>query len=165
MSIFTEINARAEAIKAAKRQNYHPLPRAVWRDNEPERITVTTAPSGHLGSGTRSTRGKELFDTHVVIARPTEVLALLAAAGLWRYEEEPPLIELAETRHRDKYCSCCETRKPYSSFGSDKRTSDGMTLMCRACREKLRTAYWTRGKHLSRKVAQIRLTSKKAVVR
>lgn len=166
MTVYDDINRRAELSKARKRATYEPLPAAVYRDNEAQTMTVVIAPSlNGMGSSTRSTHGKELFDTHVIIARPTEVLALLAAAGLWHYDDEPPLVDTPALRRRDKYCACCESHKPFASFGTDKRTSDGYTLLCRACREKLRTAYWTRGKHMSIKVARIRLTEKKSMVR
>lgn len=165
MTLFDDINRRAELSKAKKRATYEPLPAAVYRDDPIQTMTVYTTPATTYGGATRSTHNGQLLNTHVIIARPTEVLALRAAAGLWHYDDEPPLVDTPALRRRDKYCACCETHKPFASFGTDKRTSDGYTLLCRACREKLRTAYWTRGKHLSIKVAQIRLTEKKAVVR
>lgn len=166
MTIFDDINRRADLSKAKKRATYEPLPAAVYRDDKPDTMTIYSTPAqDYWNSATRSTHNGQMFNTHVIIARPTEVLALRAAAGLWHYDDEPPLVETPSINRRDKYCACCEQRKPFSSFGIDKRTSDGYTLLCRACRERLRTAYWTRGKHLSIKVAQIRLTEKKAMVR
>lgn len=168
MSIFDEINARAEAIKAEKRARYILLPHKVWRDNMPDMATLAAMGD----SGTRSTFAVSSTDsdgtraTHVIIARPTETLALLHAAGLWQYEDEtPPAVPMIVRPVRGKWCDCCETRKPISAFARDKRTSDGYSYFCRACREKVAEARWTRGKAL--KVVRVlnRLTPAKPVLR
>lgn len=168
MSIFTEINARAEATKAAKRQSYRPLPRGVWRDNTLDVATVTTIgnPGTRSTFAVNSTGSDGMRATHVIIARPTEVLALLHAAGLWQYEDEaPPAVPMVMRARREKWCDCCERRLPISSFARDRRTSDGLSYFCRACREKNAEARWTRGRVM--KIARVlnRLTPAKAVIR
>lgn len=168
MSIFTEINARAEAIKAAKRRSYTALPRSVWRDNTLDVATVTTIgnPGTRSTFAVNSTGSAGMRATHVIIARPTEVLALLHAAGLWRYDDEtPPAVPMVMRARREKWCDCCERRLPLRSFDRDRRTSDGYSYFCRACREKNAGARWTRGSRA--KIARVpnRLTPGKAMVR
>ncbi len=168
MSIFTEINARAEAIKAAKRQSYRPLPRVVWRDNTPDMATVATIGSTGMRStfSVNSTGSDGTRATHVIIARPTEVLALRHAAGLWQYEDKsPPAVPMVMRARREKWCDCCERRLPLRSFDRDRRTSDGYSYFCRACREKNAGARWTRGGRVKIVRVPNRLTPAKAVVR
>lgn len=149
MSIFDEINARADRIKAEKRAHYTPLPRIVWRDT-PDRMTLVT-----LGdTGTRSTyvitdhSSDWHRSTHTIIARPTERMALAAAAGLWHYLDDEPPTPRVVMRRKEKWCDGCQQRKPHSSFARDRRTSDGLSYYCRVCRERIAEARWTRSKML-----------------
>lgn len=168
MSIFDDINQRADAIKAAKRAAYKAsksLPRSTWMDR-PNMVTIPTFGD----SGTRSTytiidtNGDGTRSTHSVIARPTEALALLHAAGLWFYDDEIMVMTLPMVYRKDKWCDGCQQRKPQSAFGRDKRTSDGLAFYCRACREKIADSRWTRGKAFKFNRVLNSLTPQKAVI-
>jgi hypothetical protein len=139
-SIFEQINKRAEAHKAQRSATYIALPPEVWCDDSPDTITLTTIGD----SGTRSSVHNDFYATHTIIQRPTETLALLAAAGLWDYDEEQPLIALPTVYRREKYCLWCEQHKPLGAFSPDRRMSDGRHSYCKACRAELQRQRWRR---------------------
>jgi hypothetical protein len=139
-SIFEQINKRAEARKAQRRATYIALPPEVWYDDTPNTITLTTIGD----TGTRSTISSIACSTHTTIHRPTEVLALLAAAGLYDYEDNLPLMMLPTQIRREKYCLHCEQYKPLSGFSPDKRMSDGRHSYCKGCRAELQRQRWRR---------------------
>lgn len=126
---YERINVTAEWRKQQKRLTHHALPADVWRDDTPDTITIPTI--GHR-------------DEHTIIARPTEALALLAAAGLWHYTEEPPLIDIPVYQRYEKYCFKCEEHKPLKHFARDRRFSDGRHAYCNACRQSVRHQHWKR---------------------
>jgi hypothetical protein len=139
-SIFEQINKRAEARKAQRCAAYVALSPEVWYDDTPDTITLTTIGD----TGTRSTTSVIAYSTHTTIQRPTEALALLAAAGFYAYEDELPLMMLPKRIQRKKYCIHCETRKPLSAFSPDKRKGDGRHSYCKQCRAELQRQRWRR---------------------
>lgn len=133
---FQRINAIADARKAYKRALHIKLPRSVWGgDDEP-----------YVGSGGSSTKEGETYFHPAGLPRPTEVLAVLAAAGFLHHPDPLPLITLPspQWRKREKYCLWCEEHKPTSQFSRDKRFSDGRHSYCDACRAELQRQRWQR---------------------
>jgi hypothetical protein len=144
-SIFDEINASVEARKRQKREAYIELPDEVWCDDgEPEWIVVASEGDG----GTRSTfldKGGQLLNTRRAIARPTEVLALLAMRGYLPFDDQWWLIVMPEITRPEKYCLRCQLRLPITSFSPDQRASDGRHSYCKTCRAEAKRLRWKRG--------------------
>lgn len=141
MSIFDEIIAVAEQKKARHKADYVELPSETWIDFEVEYIAI------YLPDTTSVDSLMELERWYVrhILARPTEVLALLAAAGMWDYELPLNEVSAAPIVRLEKYCDWCEAYKPLKEFARDKRFAGGRHHYCDSCRENLRHAKWTRG--------------------
>ncbi|WP_433390142.1 hypothetical protein [Micromonospora sp. KLBMP9576] len=52
-----------------------------------------------------------------------------------------------DTRH----CPQCNTARPLSAFGTDRRTLDGFRRLCRSCRAENRRIHTTIKRNLSRR--------------
>jgi hypothetical protein len=141
MTTFQRVIKLAEQRKAKTWEQHFDVPRDVWRDSSRGEWVLVT----YSDTGTKSTFEGELHSTRITIGRPTEVLAILAAAGLWDYGAVPPRIELPPALRFTKFCLRCESHKPVRAFSHDKRFSDGRHAYCDVCREELRRIPWYRG--------------------
>lgn len=50
-----------------------------------------------------------------------------------------------------KHCPQCNTDRPLSAFGTDRRTLDGFRRLCRSCRAENRRTHTTIKRNLSRR--------------
>ncbi len=132
MSIFQQVNERAEAIKAAKRARYVPLPLRALKDS-PSRSRVTIKMSGRT----------------MYMLRGTEMQANdLARRGEFRGMQ---IFEFRRFGKEHKRCAGCGLFKLKVQFSPDERNADGLHSACKKCRAAAERRAYEQGRRKKRR--------------
>jgi hypothetical protein len=129
--------------KADKWLDYVPLSKAQLFDDEMKNITVvSTFANGELSS-TRSThRGGGFHTQYTVLARPTEMKAILHAQGLLVLESDFVVVRLEPVREI-RWCIKCKTHHAISDFKyQPKRYLNGFSFACRRALDDGKKGTW-----------------------
>jgi len=163
LSAYERINKKALEIKQAKWAAHEPLARQQLFDSlidEPPHVLLggqsTNAPA-------RSTINGVMYAQALADLRPTEILMVLHALGLFKFEEEDPVIRLEPVR-KVRWCIGCKTFKATGMFATDMRNPSGLAFCCVRCRIDNERSIFRRSSDSGKPVLSKRLAQRKQPV-
>lgn len=133
LSTFERANKRALEHKRLKWAAYRPLENMQLYDSLDE-ITATILSPFANHSSKRSTKSGVLYAQSTVVQRPTELLAIAHALGLYKFASDDPVVRQDPNRVM-WYCIECETFKPLTEFAKDRHNVHGLAFACNRCRK------------------------------
>lgn len=143
MSTYERANSVATARKRAAWAAYRPLERTQLYDTLGDDGYITILTPNATRAPKRSTRHGALHAQSTVVHRPTEILAIIHALGLFKFMEEDWVFRQDPDKIRH-WCVMCETFKTPDSFSHVKYSIDGLAFACKACQRKEDRGTWKR---------------------
>lgn len=143
MTTYQRCMDKAIDIRADKWMSYVPLTKAELFDDEMKNITVvSTFANGELSSSRSTHRGAGWHTQYTVLARPTEVKAILHAQGLLVLESDFVVIR-QEPAREIRWCIKCKTHHAISDFKyQPHRYLNGFSFACRRALEDGKRGTW-----------------------
>lgn len=134
LSSFERANLKGLEAKRRAWAAYRPLANEQLHDGGLEIARITLLNPYASRAPKRSTHsGANWYEQSTVIHRPTEILALLHALGVYKFDHEDIVIRQDPNRIV-WYCVECKSFKPLAEFMSDKSNPHGLAFACNRCR-------------------------------
>jgi hypothetical protein len=133
MSVFQRAMDRAIDIKADKWLSYKALTKEQLFDTVDDNVSITIVAVNAGGKMThaRSTRGGATFhNQYTVLARPTEVRAILHALGFLVLDSDFVVVRQEPNREL-RYCIICERHHAVADFVENKRYLNNLSYACK----------------------------------
>jgi hypothetical protein len=133
LSTYERANKLALENKRAKWAAYRPLEKAQLYDSLDEINTTILSPNANYSSK-RSSKGGVMYAQATVVHRPTELLAIAHALGLYTFASDDPVVRQDPNRIV-WWCISCKTFKPLADFAKDKDNIHGLSFACKHCQK------------------------------
>lgn len=134
LSTYERANKLALERKRAAWAAYRPLERAQLYDTINDDVSITILKPLAVGAPRRSSKNGVMHDQTTVLHRPTEILAIIHALGLFKFDSEDPVIR-QDPNKVVWYCVECNTFKPLTDFAKDRNNVHGIAFACKRCRD------------------------------
>lgn len=144
MTTYQRAMDKAIDSKADKWLSYAPLTKEQLFDTVDESVTMTIVcmTAGGKLTHARSTRGGATWHNQLtLIARPTEIRAILHAQGLLTLDSDFVVIRQEPNREL-RYCILCKTQHEVSDFKPHKRYLNGLSYACKRSLEDGKRGIW-----------------------
>lgn len=140
LSTFERANKLALENKRAKWAAYRPLEKMQLYDTLDDITTTILSPNANYSSK-RSSKSGALYAQSTVVQRPTELLAIAHALGLYTFASDDPVVRQDPNRIV-WWCISCKTFKPLADFAKDKDNVHGLSFACKHCQRDAERAVW-----------------------
>lgn len=144
MSTYQRAMDRAIDSKADKWLSYKPLSKEQLFDTVDESVTITIVcmSAGGTLSHARSTRGGATWHNQLtLIARPTEIRAILHAQGLLTLDSDFIVVR-QEPNKELRWCIICKTHHEVSNFAPNRRYLNGLSFACKTSLKEFKQGVW-----------------------
>lgn len=144
MTSYERANLKGLENKRMKWAAYRPLAREQLFDvvNDDIAITLLNPYASHAPKKS-SKRGLmySQFSITADVYRPTEIMAILRALGVYRLPEEDIVIRQSPDK-KIRWCIGCKAFRPLELFEKDRHNPSGLSFCCTKCRKDLDRGIW-----------------------
>lgn len=141
LSSFERANKTALENKRMKWAAYRPLATEQLIDKVDENSYSTIVTPLASRSPKRSSVNGVLYGQTTTLSRPTEILAIFHALGVFKFDSEDPVIRQDPNRIV-WWCISCKSFKPLTEFAHDKHNVHGLAFACNRCRKANERYIW-----------------------
>ena len=141
LSTYERANLIATENKRAAWAAYRPLTKAQLIDQVDDTSYMTILTPTASRAPKRSTRHGVTYEQATVLYRPTEILAIFHALGIFKFDSEDPVVRQDPNRVV-WYCIECKTFKPLTEFAVDKHNVHGLSFACKRCEREGQQTTW-----------------------
>ena len=144
MTTYQRAMDKAIDSKADKWLSYTPLSKAQLFDTVDESVTITIVcmTAGGQLTHARSTRGGPTWHNNLtLIARPTEIRAILHAQGLLTLDSDFVVVR-QEPNKELRWCIICKSHHEVSNFVPHKRYLNGLSFACKTSLKEAKLGVW-----------------------
>jgi hypothetical protein len=140
LTSYERANAIASERKRAAWAAYRPLKREQLYDSGVDMASVTILSPMASRAPKRSTHNGLMY-ANTTVVRTTEILAILHALGLFKFDAEDPVIRQDPGKVL-WYCIECHTFKPLTEFAAEKHNVHGLSFACKRCEREAQQVTW-----------------------
>lgn len=144
MTTYQRAMDKAIDSKADKWLSYKPLSKEQLFDTVDASCSVTIVSciaGGNLSQARSTYHGATWYEQRTILARPTEMLAVLHAQGFLVLDTDFVVVR-QEPNKEERYCIICRTHHNVSDFKPHKRYLNGLSFACRKSLEDAKRGVW-----------------------